>query len=67
MITRVSSGTMIHRGGVNALYANWSAKYVPQEYIEEQLLTIEAEEALSTTSRGARWAHFQLWNELDRF
>lgn len=67
MIPTVSSGNTIHRGGVNALYANWSAKHVPQEFIAEQLRTLESEEAISPSSRGARWAHFQLWNELDRF
>jgi prepilin-type N-terminal cleavage/methylation domain-containing protein len=67
MITTVSNGNPIHRGGVNALYANWSARHVPQPFVEEQLRTIEAEEAISTVSRGARWAHFQFWNELDRY
>jgi prepilin-type N-terminal cleavage/methylation domain-containing protein len=66
LILTPNTGGSIHRGGVNALYANWSAKYVPQQFIEEHLRTIELEEAISTTSRGSRWAHFQLWNELDR-
>ena len=67
LIPSASNGATIHRGGVNALYANWSAKHVPQEYLDEQLKTIESEEAINPTSRGARWAHFQLWNALDRF
>ena len=67
MIPQGSSAQPIHRGGLNALYANWSAKHVPQEHLREQLKTLEAEEAIGVNTRGARWAHFQLWNELDRF
>ena len=67
LILTPNTGGSIHRGGMNVLYANWSAKYVPQTFIDEHLRTIEAEEAISTVSRGSRWAHFQLWNELDRF
>ncbi len=67
LILTPNTGGSIHRGGMNALYASWSAKYVPQQFIDEHLRAIEMEEAMSTTSRGARWAHFQLWNELDRY
>jgi len=66
IVTRNTGGS-IHRGGVNALYANWSAKHVPQQFIDEHLRTIELEEGINPTSRGSRWAHFQLWNALDRF
>jgi len=61
------NGVTVHRGGVNALYANWSAKYIPQEQIAEQLKTIDLEESINVNGRGARWAHFQFWNELDRY
>ncbi|MEA2711684.1 MAG: hypothetical protein QOF78_4285 [Phycisphaerales bacterium] len=70
----LNSGTAnrnaIHRGGSNALYANWSAKYIPQEYVQKHLKNIEAEENSGqngANTKAARWAYFQLWNELDRF
>ena len=56
-----------HRGGVNALYANWSAKYVPSEYIKKHLDNLLAQEQASINGRGARRAHFDLWQELDHF
>jgi prepilin-type N-terminal cleavage/methylation domain-containing protein len=65
--TNGSNGVTVHGGGLNALYANWSAKYIPREHIAEHLKTIEVEESINVNGRGARWAHFQLWNELDRY
>ena len=57
----------VHRGGVNVLYANWGAKYVPQEYIEKYLVAIRIQEATNINGRPARRAHFDMWQELDRF
>jgi hypothetical protein len=61
---------VVHRGGSNALYANWSAKTVPPEYVQKHIKAIEAEENSGpngANTRAARWAFFQLWRELDRF
>jgi hypothetical protein len=58
---------VLHRGASNALYANWSAKTVPNEYIQKHIKNIETEEAINANSKAARWAYFQLWRELDRF
>jgi prepilin-type N-terminal cleavage/methylation domain-containing protein len=54
----------VHRGGVNALYANWSAKYVPQEYIARHVQAIESQPPFTPAFRRA-W--FDLWQELDRY
>lgn len=57
---------VVHRGGLNALYADWSAKMVPTGLVKRHVDEINAMEAAS--SRAAqRWAHFQLWLEMDRF
>jgi prepilin-type N-terminal cleavage/methylation domain-containing protein len=57
----------VHRGGNNVLYANWSAKTVPNEYIEKHLKNIRVLEAQNANGRPARRAHFDMWQELDRF
>jgi type II secretory pathway pseudopilin PulG len=57
----------VHRGGVNALYANWSAKYIPQEYIERHLKNLRVQETANLNGRPARRAHFDVWRELDKF
>jgi prepilin-type N-terminal cleavage/methylation domain-containing protein len=57
----------VHRGGVNVLYANWAGKYVAQEYIEKHLKNIRTLEASNANGRPARRAHFDMWQELDRF
>ena len=58
---------LIHRGGWNVLYANWSAKYVPQEYFNNQLKNLEFEEVNHPGTPANRRAWFDLWQELDRF
>ena len=61
---------VVHRGGSNALYANWSAKTIPTEYVQKHINAIEAEELSGpngANTKAARWAYFQLWRELDRF
>jgi prepilin-type N-terminal cleavage/methylation domain-containing protein len=58
----------IHRGGWNVLYANWSAKHVPQEYFAIQLKNLEVQEAAYPNGAPVvRRAWFDLWQELDRF
>jgi len=56
-----------HRGAVNALYANWAAKTVPDEYIKKWLDQIQAQEAININGGAARRAHFSMWLELDHF
>jgi type II secretory pathway pseudopilin PulG len=56
-----------HRGAVNVLYANWSAKTVPTEYIKKWLDKLLVQENININAGGARRAHFDLWLELDRF
>ena len=55
----------VHRGGVNVLYANWAAKYVPQEYIARHVKNIEIREP--DGGFLLRRAYFDLWQELDRY
>jgi prepilin-type N-terminal cleavage/methylation domain-containing protein len=57
---------LIHRGGWNVLYANWSAKFVPQECFATQLSNLESQEAKGA-SPATRRAWFDLWQELDRY
>ena len=45
---------VFHRGGSNALYANWSAKTIPPEYVQKHIKNIETEEAVNANSRAAR-------------
>jgi prepilin-type N-terminal cleavage/methylation domain-containing protein len=61
---------VLHRGASNALYANWSAKTIPNEYVQKHIKNIEGEENSGpngANTKAARWAYFQLWRELDRF
>jgi len=60
-----SNRKVVHRGGVNVLYANWSAKYVPNEYIAKHMRNIESQDP-NGGPRALR-AYFDLWRELDRF
>ena len=55
----------VHRGGVNVLYANWAAKYVPQEYIARHVKNIDKEDGKG--GFPLRRAYFDLWQELDRY
>jgi prepilin-type N-terminal cleavage/methylation domain-containing protein/prepilin-type processing-associated H-X9-DG protein len=57
---------VVHRGGLNALYADWSAKAVPTGLVKRHIDEINAQEAAGAAA-GKRWAHFQLWLEMDRF
>jgi prepilin-type N-terminal cleavage/methylation domain-containing protein len=56
-----------HRGAVNVLYANWSAKTVPSEYIKKWLDKLLADETSNINGKPARRDHFDLWLELDHF
>ena len=56
----------VHKGGLNALYADWSAKTVPTGLIKQHVDAINTWEIAGNTA-GKRWAHFQLWLEMDRF
>jgi prepilin-type N-terminal cleavage/methylation domain-containing protein len=56
---------VVHRGGVNVLYANWGAKYVPAEYIKKWIDALEPLEAANAAP--ARKACFNMWNELDNY
>jgi prepilin-type N-terminal cleavage/methylation domain-containing protein len=61
---------VVHRGGLNALYGDWSAKTVPTELVRRHVEHINSWEVQGTGAparRGRRFAHFQLWLELDRF
>ena len=59
---------LAHRGGMNVLYANWAAKFVPREFIARQIEFIEAQEIAYPNGGSATLrAYFDLWLELDRF
>ena len=58
---------LIHHGGWNVLYANWSARLVPQECFARQVKNLEVQEAAYPNGAPAvRRAWFDLWLELDR-
>jgi hypothetical protein len=57
---------VVHRGGLNALYGDWSAKTVPTGLVKRHVDEINLAENGGTTAHR-RWAHFQLWLEMDRF
>jgi prepilin-type N-terminal cleavage/methylation domain-containing protein len=59
---------LIHRGGWNVLYANWSAKLVPKECFARHVEVLEEMEAANPNGAPAvRRAWFDLWQELDRY
>jgi hypothetical protein len=63
-----SNRRLVHRGGVNVLYANWAAKYVPQEYIAKHVKKLELQEAANPNGGApVLRAYFDMWQELDRF
>lgn len=58
----------VHRGGVNALYADYSAKSVPQEYITKHVKNLEIQEAAYPNGGPpVRRAFFDMWQELDQY
>ena len=58
---------LIHRGGWNVLYANWSARFVPQANVARHVANLERQEAAYPNGAPAvRRAWFDLWQELDR-
>jgi hypothetical protein len=62
-----SNRKLVHRGGVNVLYANWAAKYVPREYIAKQVQYLESQETAYPSGGAPQLrAYFNLWQELDR-
>jgi prepilin-type N-terminal cleavage/methylation domain-containing protein len=56
-----------HIGGVNALYANWSAKFIPKEYIKRYRDEMDQRDALNKFDNANRRAHFLVWTEIDHF
>jgi prepilin-type N-terminal cleavage/methylation domain-containing protein len=59
----VSSVTRIkpaHRGGINVLYANGAASWVPYDLVKPQL-----EAGADMFDPSGDWAHDELWNNLD--
>lgn len=62
----ISNRAVVHRGGMNALYADWSAKTVPTGMVKRHVDQINKWERTPDTKKRRR-AHFDLWLELDRF
>jgi prepilin-type N-terminal cleavage/methylation domain-containing protein len=63
-----SNRKVVHRGGVNVLYANWAAKYVPKEYIARQVRNLEEKEHdYPNGGPPVLKAYFGMWRELDRY
>jgi prepilin-type N-terminal cleavage/methylation domain-containing protein len=59
---------LIHRGGMNVLYANWSAKTIPQPTIDKYLDKIWAlSNANPNGGPVVRAAWFEMWTALDQF
>lgn len=61
-----SNRAVVHKGGLNALYADWSAKTVPTDMVRRHVNNINKWEAAGDIKKTRR-AHFNLWLELDRF
>ena len=60
---------VVHRGGLNALYADWSVKQTRTARLTRHINLIntwELQIPSGAALRGRRYAHFQLWLELDR-
>jgi prepilin-type N-terminal cleavage/methylation domain-containing protein len=58
---------LAHRGGMNVLYANWSARYVSPEHIEKYLKNIDVQNAANPNGGAPTLrAYFDLWLALDR-
>ena len=65
--TSESNRRAVHRGGMNVLYANWSAKTVPQSLIDKHWRAISTQSALYPNgSPAVRREWFNLWQALDR-
>ena len=59
---------LIHCGGWNVLYANWSAKFVPQQCFARHVENLETQEAANPNGGPAvKRAWFDLWQELDQY
>ena len=67
MNSSIANRATVHKGGVCALYANYAAKVVPTAYIKKHIDNINREELINVNSRPCRRAHFDMWQELDRF
>ena len=63
-----SNRKLVHRGGVNVLYANGAAKSVPQAYLARHVKALEVQEAANPNGGApVLRAYFNMWQELDRF
>ena len=67
MNSSIANRNAVHKGGICALYADYSSKVVPLQYIKKHIDNINKEEILNVNSRPCRRAHFDMWQELDRF
>jgi prepilin-type N-terminal cleavage/methylation domain-containing protein len=64
--TDATNRRLLHRGGWNVLYANWSARFVPQSNFARQVKNLEVQEAAYPNGAPAvRRAWFDLWQALD--
>jgi len=65
--TDATNRRLLHRGEWNVLYANWSARFVPQANVARLVANLERQEAAYPNGAPAvRRAWFDLWQELDR-
>ena len=64
--TDATNRRLLHRGGWNVLYANWSARFVPQANFARLVRNLELQEAAHPNGDPAvRLAWFDLWQALD--
>jgi prepilin-type N-terminal cleavage/methylation domain-containing protein len=64
----VANRNAVHKGGVCALYNDWSAKLIPIDYIRQYINRINLEEATASPyTEKARFAHFEMWKAMDHF
>jgi hypothetical protein len=58
----------VHRGGMNVLYANWSAKTVPQQTLDKYLDVIwDLSKKYPNGDPRVRRAWFDLWQAMDQY
>ena len=58
----------VHRGGMNVLYANWSAKTVPQQTLDKYLDIIwDLSKKYPNGDPRVRRAWFNLWQAMDHY
>jgi prepilin-type N-terminal cleavage/methylation domain-containing protein len=62
-----SNRNNVHKGGMNALYNDWSAQTIPNGAIKDNFDKIRAADAASPYNAANRKAYFELWLTFDNW